>query len=225
MMSIVLRSADFIGFLGRAGVLAVFAFLVLVQPSITLATPIGFNYIPNEDSISTTDAQIGEAQLFVDISGGTGTVTFTFGNEGPDEAVISSVYFDDDALLWNPTILDNPPAVDFKVGGSPEMLPGWDVLNPDFMTDFGFGVADGVSGSAKGVGAGESVGFVFDLLGGATLADVIDDINDGTLRIGLHITGFADEGSESFVNVPEPATLILLGLGSLALIGRRRRRS
>jgi len=55
---------------------------------------------------------------------------------------------------------------------------------------------------------------------------VLGELADGTLRIGIHVQGFATGGSESFVNVPlpEPATFGLLALGAVALVAARARR-
>jgi hypothetical protein len=43
------------------------------------------------------------------------------------------------------------------------------------------------------------------------------------LRIGVHVTGYASGGSESFVitPIPEPGTAVMFGFGLLALSGRR----
>ncbi|NUN98546.1 MAG: PEP-CTERM sorting domain-containing protein, partial [Candidatus Omnitrophica bacterium] len=74
---------------------------------------------------------------------------------------------------------------------------------------------------------GEWLGVGFNLLSGKTFADVLADIADGDLRIGIHVQGFRNGGSESFVNngvVPEPATVGLLAAGLLSLAAGRRRR-
>ncbi|MFH1371643.1 MAG: PEP-CTERM sorting domain-containing protein, partial [Planctomycetota bacterium] len=62
----------------------------------------------------------------------------------------------------------------------------------------------------------------FDLINGGTLEDVIDELNNGTLRVGIHIIGLPDGSSESAILVPEPATMCLLGLGALGLLKKRR---
>ena len=70
----------------------------------------------------------------------------------------------------------------------------------------------------------------FDLLGGQTYGNVIDDLSTGDLRIGLHVQAFANGGSESFVNngptsvVPTPSALLLgsIGFGIMHRIRKRK---
>ena len=50
------------------------------------------------------------------------------------------------------------------------------------------------------------------------------ELNSGMLRVGIHIQGFDDDSSESAVAVPEPTTLVLLGLGGLVLLKKHRGR-
>jgi hypothetical protein len=59
-----------------------------------------------------------------------------------------------------------------------------------------------------------------------TVADVLNDLNTGALRVGIHVIGYGSGGSESFINVPvpEPGTGLLVGAGLLVLAAHRRRR-
>jgi hypothetical protein len=65
----------------------------------------------------------------------------------------------------------------------------------------------------------------FVLIGGHTFADAIQDLNDGNLRVGIHVQGFGSGGSESFVNMPmpEPGTFVPVAGGMFALAAARRR--
>jgi hypothetical protein len=86
----------------------------------------------------------------------------------------------------------------------------------------------------NGVNPGEFLTVIWSLLGGVTYSDVIAALNlggdqSGSLRIGIHVQGFANGGSESFVNatptpVPVPAAgLLLMGaLGALTVARRRK---
>ena len=57
--------------------------------------------------------------------------------------------------------------------------------------------------------------------------DVINELGDGRLRIGMHVINFDGGGSESFVNnpVPVPAAIWLFGSGLLGLVGIARRKN
>lgn len=198
--------------------------LMIASLACTMATPsfaatFGFKNITGNNAL---DAAIGEAQLFVDVNNGGPTVTFTFRNDGPNASVISEIYFDDGSLLGISSITDNPPTVDFVTDANPPDLPGGNLINPPFVVTAGF-LAEAVPApSMTGVGPGESVDITFDLMGGATLQDVINQLNDGSLRIGIHVIAFDSGGSESFVT-PEPTSLALLALSGAFLIHRRRR--
>jgi len=168
----------------------------VTEPTCTPGT-LGFENITHNNA---TDAAIGESQFFVDLTGSGSTVTFTFRNEGPLPSVITEIYFDNGSLLGIATINDAPPGVDYVQDGSPPDLPGGNTLVPPFEVTEGFLAEPSAPPAMSGVGPGESVGIVFNILPGKTLQDVLDELADGTLRIGIRGQAFASSGSESFVN-------------------------
>lgn len=156
------------------------------------------------------------------------TVNFVFhNNSGPamGSVSITDIYFDDGTLLGISNVF-NGTGVSFSRNATPGDLPDRSLLDPDFETTTGFS-ADSDSGppgvSANGIQSGEELTILFDLRSGGLLSDIIRELNNGTLRIGLHVQSFPDGNSNVMVNVPEPASLMLLGLGSLVLARRRRR--
>jgi len=210
----------------------------------------GFGNITNNNSVN---AATGEAQLFVDVTDNgvlAGQTAFTFRNIGLLASSITDIYFDNGTLLGIASIVNGPLGVSFSQGASPGELPGANNATPDFETSDGF-LADSDSPTQpNGVNPGEFVTILFNLINGQTIDDVfaaldlglaLNDENDdptGALRIGIHVQGFANGGSESFINtdcvegcsdipgeIPEPESLALIGVGLLGLAATRRRRT
>ncbi|MBC8481834.1 MAG: hypothetical protein H8D47_04130 [Planctomycetes bacterium] len=186
----------------------------------------------NDGSTQFADGQIGENQLFVDVNeGGTNQVLFTFRNTGPQASSIADIYFDDGALASFAFLDNSDPGVAFAQFASPGNLPGGNNLAVPFAATYSFDSDPPVQ--PKGINPGESLGITFNLLAGNDLQDVVDDLDDGTLRIGLHVQGFASEGSEAFVNngrdgngsgvVPAPGAILLgsIGIFFIGLIKRK----
>ena len=149
------------------------------------------------------DVAIGIAQLNVEVTNpaGPNNVLFTFTNSGPDDSSIADIYFDDGSLLGIAAIIESPPDVDFGIGAIPAELPAAnDCPGPDFDTTAGFSADSEVPPPMKGVNPGESVGIRFDLQAGQEFDDVLDELDSGALRIGIHVIGFSSGGSESFIN-------------------------
>lgn len=200
------------------------------------ALTIDFYCITNNSAANCAN---GTAQLSVDVTsygigtgaGGVDQVLFTFNNTGSAQSTISEIYFDDGTLLGLAALIDRDTTglatVDFSQGANPPDLPGGSSIWPAFEVTAGF-LADADNPAPKwGVSPGEWVGIVFDLQSGGDIADVIAELGDGRLRIGMHVINFANGGSESFVNnpVPVPAAIWLLGSGLVGFGAMSRRRN
>ncbi len=218
-----------------------FAFLVvtcLCVPSVC-ASLYYFDVITS----NTVNGSALESQLSVDvyangIDAGTGNsiVAFKFVNDdstGYLESVISEIYFDDGSLLTSATII-NGTGVLYVPGANPPDLPGGGTIVPAFNATSAFSAQGANPAPQNGVGPGEEVVLNYVLQAGTNINNVLNELNNGTVRIGLHVIGidcdpseWGDDNlvadcSESYVNVPEPATLTLLGLSAFLIRKRRR---
>lgn len=188
------------------------------------AATVGFYCITNNNP---GDCAIGESQLTVTVTDpGAGQVLFHFKNlAGGSASSITDVYFDDGSLLALASVT-NGPGVSFSQYASPPNLPGGNNINPPFQVTAGFLADSNPPVQPNGVNPGEWLKIYFSLQSGGTFNDVINELGNGQLRIGIHVQGFSSGGSESFVNVPVPvpAALWLFGSGLLGLVGMAQRK-
>ena len=99
--------------------------------------------------------------------------------------------------------------VDFTGGSAtPSNLPGANNVVPSFVATHILS-ADADNPSPKnGIGAGEWLGIVFNIMNNGTVNNVYSGLFSGDLRVGLHVKDFDSGMSASFVNaapVPLPA--------------------
>ena len=198
------------------------------------ATTFSFVHISAQGGQSPNSAFANQTatQLFMDVTDeGAGKVRFTFRNEGPLASVINAIYFDDrtPAIMSLASVI-NGPGTSYSFGASPGDLPGGNSMTVPFNVSAGL-LADADNPAPhKGAGPGEWVAIVANLVAGISYADVIDDINSGRLRMGMHVISQVDGDSDAFVTgggdtpvipLPAGAGLALAGLAPLAF--RRRR--
>jgi len=184
-----------------------------------------YSFLPLTN-FSATNSAAGVAQLFVDVSSVSATqIAFTFRNVGPAASSITDVYFDDGAYVSGMASISSMPGVSFSPNASPPNVPGANNASPAFSTTVGLSADSNPPAQPNGVNPGEQVVLTLNLQHGKTFADVIAAMNmpRDNFRVAMHVQGFANGGSESFIhNVPTPGTLALMGLGGLLAACRRR---
>ena len=194
-------------------------FLLVWTPGAS-AVPYAFTNITNNNA---SDAEIGEAQLILDVTANGSQILFAFSNTGPAASSITDIYFDDDVPLISFPQFITSPGVVFTVGAAPPNLPGGNDPLYHFSSNYDYDSSSPIQ--PNGVNPGESLGILFNYNNPNNFNAILAALDDGTMRVGLHVQGFATGGSESFINtVPEPATLLLLGCGLVGLAGFGRRR-
>lgn len=146
---------------------------------------------------SAGNIAVGEAQLFADVSCANGSLTLQFGNSGPAATSIAQVYWDDSQLLSGVSSLAGSSGVSFEKGKK-KVLPGGNAVN--FNVDFMIEAKSPVQ--PNGVNPGERLTVTLGLRSGVSCSSVQSALLTGALRVGIHVQGYGDGGSESFVNNP-----------------------
>ncbi len=179
----------------------------------------GYNCASNNRA---TDCAIAEAQFKTTVSQvAADLVKFTFSNIGSQQVVMTNIYFEDTLpkslarfIDFDYSGLTQGQQVSYSEGGSPDSPPSVNGFEVFFSAS-----PNTPQPIAKGIGVGESLGLIFQILPGFDdpINAVINDLQNGSLRTAVRAQAFASGGSETLVNeeVPEPLTI----LGSAAAIG------
>ena len=167
---------------------------------------------------SDANCGTGSSQLDLTVSdGGSGKVNFLFTNNGPQASSITDLYFDwkSPALSLTEGALTQSAGVSFGWGATPTNLPAGNSIS--FSSDLG--LDSNVPTQPSGINPGEWLNVAF----AGSFEQLVAGLHSSELLVGMHVQGFANGGSESFVNVAEPPMYAML-LSGLFLLGFALRR-
>ena len=174
---------------------------------------------------------VPELGVTMEVYNGAGQVHFKFRNLSSIQSSVARIYFDDGSLLVGPTITGTQGLVVFSdVYPGPGNLPGGS--NIGFQADREFSIGAVAPPPKNGINEypppdDEWLEIMYTLNDlSKTVEDVKYELDNEILRIGIHIISIDPAlscgDSISQVNIPEPATICLFGLGGFLL--RRKRK-
>ncbi|MEG4969272.1 PEP-CTERM sorting domain-containing protein [Microcoleus sp. B6-A1] len=192
-------------------ILAVAGIAAVSGVSAAPASAFSFSNIASDNT--SGDAYVNSFSFDV-LDNGSNNVLFNIFNNNTDrsaaEIFIAAVHLDTGSntnLLSNFGII-NGRGVNFTEGATP--LPQTNNLATPWSTDF----AAGINRTRDGVQTGEVLGLSFT----GNYNNVVDALNNGTLRLGMHVRGIGQKGdSDVFVSTgnteatPEPLTMLAAG--------------
>jgi hypothetical protein len=211
--------------IARSSAIAIGCAIVFLAAGVCHAT-ITYGLEVIEPTIDSSWATASGLDLTVQVSDLGSQVGFKFVNGSSFACSMTQIYFDDDArTLLGIDQIDwgSQEGVKFRQGTVNGKLPGGKKLTPRLEASspkFYFSARPAPPISKNGINPGEWLSFLFDLKCDKTYSDVISAFDSDKLRIGVHVQAFPDGSSASYVT-PEPASIALLGLGTIML--RRRK--
>lgn len=199
---------------------------LLAVPTLKAQVSLDFVRFQSENVSNSTLDYINIDALVINT--GSGVRVGIFNNTAPTgsasstKPTVASIYFDASS-----TFLTNSPTynsgisssgIAFEFGRAPTDLPGGNQIG--FSADSNFTASP--PPPKNGLNPGEFAYFDF---AGASYSKVVQGINTGQVRFGVHViqVGSNGEDSISMVAVPEPSAALLGAIGVLALLRRRSR--
>jgi hypothetical protein len=166
------------------------------------------------------DAAIGETQFGLHITeNAPGQVLFEYVNQGPEPCTLTEIYLEKGTPLILDSIWNQASIVEFTAGPKPKDLPGGKALSPKFQADKLLSAGANSPSPHLGVNPGESISMLYDLNPGTSYESLLQQVQDQSLRVGIHVQGFESGGSESYIaTIPEPGTLLLILIGACCLL-------
>jgi hypothetical protein len=210
--------------------LLISAALIVFVSSVRPAAAVQFDFSVIAPSNSSA-ADLALLSFTVDVTnGGSGLMLFDFENISDVSSVITSIYFDDNALslLTGGAVASSSGTVDFTIGdpgSGKNNLPGGN--NVSFVATEMLNAFATNPPVHNGVNIGESL--ILSYAG--DFAQVLVALYTGELRLGMHVQSIGREStSDSFVTsggieVPEPSALVLFCAGLPGFLLRRHRRA
>jgi hypothetical protein len=169
------------------------------------------------------NSDVSDLNLHVEVAnGGAGQINFSFYNQSTIDSAIARIYFDDDAGVLLSILDISGDGTSFSQPAKPKNLPAGMSLSPIFDAIEQLSIAAVAPPPKNGINPGEHTTVVFRLSDGFGPGDVAAALNEGTLRVGVHVIALPDGSSVSAVSIPEPATLAIFGLAALSIVRKAR---
>jgi hypothetical protein len=191
---------------------------------ISQCDPFSFDWIWDSDA-NPANGAIGEQQFSFTVSEATGVddgVVFRFKNTAEQPCSLTGIYFESSLGTLEDFILidDSSDGVSFSRGAEPGNMPRWAKVGFEPTLEM---IADSDSPAVSANGIDQAVEWLdITVKTQASPEQVCQELNDQSIRIGIHVQAFDDGGSEAFIT-PEPATMGLLALGGLLLRKRSKK--
>jgi len=149
-----------------------------------------------------------------------GFFDFSFHNDSLVDCAVARIYFDSGSPM-DFVGLTEAAGSDFEQFATPWNLPAGRELEPDFITDTSLSFGSTPPVPHNGIYPGQWLQITLDAKG-SSFEQLTSALNNGDIRAGVHIISMPDGSSESAVSIPEPITIVLISVGALTILKKRR---